>query len=125
MNASERIDSYIKELGDWRGKMLVRLRKLIRDAAPQLVEEWKWSTPVWSHSGNVLAVGAFLDHVKVNMFNGASLNDPHGLFNAGLEAKTSRAMDIHQGDVIDEAAFKDLVRAAIALNQSKRKRKKR
>ena len=104
--------------------MLARLRKLILDAAPDLVEEWKWNTPVWSHNGNVVAVGAFRDHVKVNMFKGASLNDPHGLFNAGLEAKASRAIDLRQDDVIDEAAFEDLVRAALALNRGKAKPKK-
>lgn len=105
--------------------MVERLRKLIRDAAPDLVEDWKWNTPVWSHNGNVVAVGAFRDHVKVNIFKGASLNDPHGLFNAGLEAKASRAIDVRRGDAIDEAAFKELVRAAVALNQGKPKPKKR
>lgn len=124
MNASERISSYIEALGDWRGKMLARLRKLILDAAPDLVEEWKWNTPVWSHNGNVVAIGAFQDHVKVNMFKGASLDDPQGLFNAGLDAKASRAIDLRRGDVIDEAAFKDLVRAALALNRGKAKPRK-
>ncbi len=116
MNASERITAHIDELSDWRGKTLARLRRLILAAAPGLVEEWKWNTPVWSHNGNVLAVGAFQDHVKVNVFKGASLKDPHGVFNAGLEAKASRAIDIHKGDVINEAALTDLVRAAVALN---------
>ena len=124
MNASERIANYIEDLGDWRGRMLARLRKLIREAAPDLVEEWKWNTPVWSHNGNVVAAGAFRDHVKVNMFRGASLNDPHGLFNAGLDAKASRAIDLRQDEVFDEAAFKDLVRAALALNRGKAKPKK-
>ena len=99
--------------------MLARLRKLIRDAARELAEGWKWNTPVWSHNGNVLAVGAFKDHVKINMFKGASLTDPHGLFNAGREAKVSRAIDIHKGDVINEVALKDLVRPAVALNRGK------
>ena len=125
MNASERITAHIGEIGDWRGKMIARLRKLIRDAAPDLVEEWKWNTPVWSHNGNVVAVGAFRDHVKVNLFKGASLRDPHGLFNAGLEAKTSRAIDLRQGDVLDEDAFKELVRAAAALNSGNPTPKKR
>ena len=124
MNASEQITTYIDGLGDWRGKTLARLRKLIRDAAPVLSEEWKWNTPVWSHNGNVLAVGAFQDHVKVNFFKGASLDDSHGVFNAGLEAKASRAIDIHERDRINEAAFKDLVRAAVDLNGGKPKRKK-
>jgi hypothetical protein len=123
VNASERIASYIEDIAGWRGKMLMRLRELILDAAPDLVEEWKWDTPVWSHNGNVVAVGAFRDHVKVNMFKGASLDDPQGLFNAGLEAKASRAIDLRQGDVIDEAAFKDLVRAALALNRGKAPKK--
>jgi hypothetical protein len=121
VNASDRISAYIEELGDWRGKMVARLRKLIRDAAPDLVEEWKWNTPVWSHNGNVVAVGAFRDHVKVNLFQGASLVDPQGLFNAGLDAKASRAIDIHQGAAIDEAAFKELVRAAVARSRGGRK----
>src|SRR6266849_3935380 len=100
MNASEQITQYINELGDWRGKRLARLRQLIREADQQVVEEWKWDTPVWSHKGNVVAAGAFADHVKLNFFKGASLPDPHGLFNAGLEAKTSRAVDIYESDAI-------------------------
>lgn len=123
MSTTERITRYFEELGDWRGETLARLRALILDAGPDLVEEWKWNTPVWSHRGNVVAVGAFRDHVKVNVFKGASLNDPHVLFNAGLEAKASRAIDIGQGDAINEAAFKDLVRAAIALNRTTPKSK--
>jgi hypothetical protein len=124
VNASQRITDYIDELGDWRGKTLARLRKLIREAAPELVEGWKWNTPVWSHGGNVVAVSAFKDHVKVNLFKGASLADPHGLLNAGLDAKASRAIDLHDGDVINEAAFKELIRAAVALNRGKPKAKK-
>jgi hypothetical protein len=116
VTASDQITAHIKQLGDWRGKMIARLRKLIGDAAPELVEDWKWNTPVWSHKGNVLAVGAFQDHVKINFFKGASLDDPHGLFNAGLDAKASRAIDIHERDRIDEAGLKQLVRAATALN---------
>jgi len=118
MNASERITNHINELADWRGKMLARLRKLISEAAPGLVEEWKWNTPVWSRKGNIVAVGAFQDHVKVNFFKGSQLRDPHGLFNAGLEAKATRAIDIHEGDVINEAALKDLIRAASALDNA-------
>ncbi len=116
MNASEQITQYINELVDWRGERLARLRQLIREADPQLVEEWKWGTPVWSHNGNVVAAGAFGDHLKLNFFKGASLPDPRGLFNAGLEAKTTRAVDIYEGDPIDEATLKELVRAAVALN---------
>ena len=121
MNPSEQITNHINELNDWRGKTLGHLRRLIRDAAPDLVEEWKWNTPVWSHNGNVIAIGAFQDHVKVNFFKGASLEDSHGLFNAGLEAKASRAMDVYEGDRLDEAALKNLIRAAAALNRTKPK----
>jgi hypothetical protein len=117
MNPSEHITSHIDSLADWRGPLLTRLRRLIGAAGPGLVEEWKWSTPVWSGRGNVVAVGAFQDHVKINFFKGAALADPKGLFNAGLEAKATRAIDLHEGDRLDEAAFKDLVRAAVALDQ--------
>src|SRR5258705_3979378 len=104
MNALEQITNHIDELGGWRGKTLAQLRKLIRDADPDLVEDWKWNTPVWSNKGNVLAIGAFQNHVKINVFKGASLEDSHGLFNAGLEAKASRAIDIHEGDRLNEKA---------------------
>jgi hypothetical protein len=124
MNASELIDNRIKELDDWRGKMIARIRKLALDAAPELVEEWKWDTPVWSSNGDVLAVGAFQDHVKMNFFHGAMLED-HRLFNAGLEAQKSRAIDIYEGDKLDEAALKDLIRAAVALNNLKPKAAKK
>src|SRR5215467_337673 len=123
MKPSERITNYISELADWRGKLLARLRKLILEAAPRMVEEWKWNTPVWSLKKNIVAVGAFQDHVKVNFFQGASLNDPQGLFNAGLEAKTTRAIDIHKGDAINEAALTELIRAAVALNSARPKPK--
>ena len=117
------ITHHIAELADWRGKMLARLRKLILDAAPGTTEEWKWGTPVWSHKGNVVSVGAFKDHLKINFFQGASLPDPHGLFNAGLDAKATRAIDLHAGDKINEAALKELIRAAVALNTSGGKKK--
>jgi hypothetical protein len=120
-NASEQITRYINELSGWRGKVLARLRKVILDAAPNLIEEWKWNTPVWSHNGNVLAAGAFQDHVKVNFFKGASVSDPSGMFNAGLDAKASRAIDIQEGDALDEAGLKALVVAAVALNSGKPK----
>ena len=116
MNPSDRITAYIDALGDWRSQLLGRIRTLIRSASPDLVEEWKWNTPVWSRGGNVLAAGAFQDHVKLNFFQGGSLPDPRGLFNAGLDAKTSRAIDLRQGDRLDEAALRDLIRAAAALN---------
>jgi hypothetical protein len=123
MNPSQQITNHIAELADWRGQLLARLRKLILEADPTITEEWKWDTPVWSHKGNVVAIGAFKDHVKLNFFKGASLNDPHGLFNAGLEAKASRAIDLHEGDDINESALQDLVRAAVAHNLSGRKKK--
>ena len=122
MTASQHIDNYIEELTDWRGKMMARLRKLILEAAPELTEEWKWDTPVWSHKGNVVAVGVFKDHVKLNFFKGASLEDSKGLFNAGLDAKATRAIDIHEGEEINEAALKDLVRKAVAYNAGGKKK---
>jgi hypothetical protein len=123
LNASQLIANQIAELADWRGTMLARLRKLILEAAPGITEEWKWGTPVWSHKGNVVAVGAFKDHLKINFFKGASLSDPHGLFNTGLDAKAMRAIDLHEGDKINEAALKELIRAAVALNTSGGKKK--
>jgi hypothetical protein len=120
---SQLITSQIAELADWRGKMLARLRKLILEAAPGITEEWKWGTAVWSHKGNVVAVGAFKDHLKINFFKGASLKDPHGLFNAGLDAKATRAIDLREGDKINESALKDLIRAAVAHNASGGKKK--
>ena len=116
MNASELINKRIAELPDWRGKWLARLRKLILETDPDIIEEWKWDTAVWSRKGNVVAIGAFKDHVKLNFFKGASLKDPQGLFNAGLEAKATRAIDLHEGDKLNEAALQDLIRAAVALN---------
>ena len=121
MNASDHITKHIDDLRDWRGTLIAQLRKLIREAAPDAIEEWKWNTPVWSHNGNLVAVGAFHDHVKINFFKGASLHDPHGLFNAGLEAKATRAIDIHEGDRLNTAALKELVRAAVSLNGGKPK----
>jgi len=114
--ASRQITNYIAEVGGWRGQLLGRLRKLIQAAGPELIEEWKWGSPVWSHAGNVLSTSAFKDHVKINFFKGAALPDPAGLFNAGLEAKTMRAIDFHEGDSPNEAALKALIRAAIAQN---------
>jgi hypothetical protein len=118
MNPSEQIDKQIANLSDWRGKTMTKLRKLINEADPGLKEEWKWGTPVWTHNGLVCAVGAFKDHLKVNFFKGASLKDPHRLFNAGLDAKVTRAIDIHEGDELNESALKALVRDAIRLNES-------
>ncbi len=115
---SQLITDHIAQLADWRGKQLARLRKLILAADPDMVEEWKWGTPVWSRKGNVVSAGAFQDHVKINFFKGASLPDPHGLFNAGLEARATRAIDLHEGDKLNEPALRKLVRAAIAYNLS-------
>lgn len=125
MNASELIDHRIKELDDWRGKTLARIRKLVLDAVPAMVEEWKWDTPVWSNNGNVVAAGAFKDYLKINFFKGALLEDPAHLFNAGLEAKASRAIDIHENDKINEVALKELIRSAAALNTAKPKTSKK
>lgn len=119
MNASDQITKRINELADWRGRVVARLRQLIRDAAPELVEDWKWDTPVWSHNGNVVSVGTFQDHVKLNFFKGAALADPHHLFNAGLDAKTSRGIDIHANDKINEPALQALVRAAALEDKPK------
>ena len=123
LTPSEHIDNQIKELTDWRGKLLARLRKLILETAPEITEEWKWETPVWSHNGNVLAAGAFKDHIKLNFFKGASLKDPKHLFNAGLDAKATRAIDFNEGDDMDESALKELIRAAVAYNVSGSKKK--
>ncbi len=116
MNASEQIDKKIASLKDWRAEELARLRKVINEADPTLKEDWKWGTPVWTHNGLVCAVGAFKDHLKVNFFNGKLLEDPHRVFNAGLDAKEARAIDVHEGDKLDEAALKALVREAVRLN---------
>jgi len=116
MNPSERIDQYIAELADWRGQLVARLRALILEADPDITEEWKWETAVWSHRGLVCAVSAFKQTVKMNFFQGALLQDPRKLFNAGLDAKKTRAIDFHEGDAVDASALNDLIRAAVAHN---------
>ena len=118
LTPSQLITNQIAELAGWRGKMLTRLRKLILGAAPDITEEWKWGTAVWSRNGLVCSAGVFKDHVKLNFFKGASLKDPKGLFNAGLDAKATRAIDFSEGDNIDASALKELVRAAVAYNVS-------
>ena len=123
LTPSQHIDNQIKDLADWRGKMLARLHKLILEAAPDITEEWKWDTAVWTQKGLVCSAGAFKDHVKLNFFKGASLKDPQGLFNAGLDAKATRAIDFSEGDDIDESALKELIRAAVAHNMSGSKKK--
>jgi hypothetical protein len=122
LTPSQKIDALIKELNDWRGKLLARLRKLILEASPELAEDWKWETPVWVFKGNVVAGGMFKDHVKLNFFKGASLPDPKKLFNAGLDAKATRSIDFHDNDKVDETALKELVRAAVALNSTGKKK---
>jgi len=121
--ASQLITNQIAELADWRDRMLSQLRKVILEADPDLTEEWKWNTAVWTRSGLVCSAGAFKDHVKVNFFNGASLEDPKGLFNAGLVSKKTRAIDFSESDNIDGSALKDLVRPAVAHNLSAGKKK--
>ena len=120
LTASQNIDKFIKEIIDWRGKWVAKFRDLILKTAPEVTEEWKWGVQVWSYKGNVVASGVFKDHIKLNFFKGASLKDPKKLFNAGLEAKATRAIDISEGDKIDEAALKDLIRQAVALNSAKK-----
>ena len=121
-SASALIDEKIKELGDWRGKTLAKVREIIHAADPDIVEEWKWvkptspGTPVWSHGGIVCTGETYKNVVKMTFAKGAALKDPSGLFNSGLEGNVRRAIDIHEGDKVDEAALKDLIRAAVALN---------
>ena len=120
---SRLIDARIKELGDWRGEMLGRLRGLIKEADPEVVEEWKWrGVPVWSHDGIICTGETYKNVVKMTFAKGASLKDPAGLFNSSLEGNTRRAIDVHEGDTIDEAALKALIRAAVTLNTSKARR---
>ena len=117
---SQRIDARIKELGDWRGEMLARVRALIKQADPAVVEEWKWrGVPVWSHGGILCTGETYKLAVKLTFAKGAALADPAGLFNASLDGNTRRAIDIHQGDIIDESALRELIRAAVALNAAK------
>ncbi|HEV8392933.1 MAG TPA: DUF1801 domain-containing protein [Vicinamibacterales bacterium] len=116
--AAELIDARIKELGDWRGKMLGRLRALIKDADPGVVEEWKWQVPVWSHDGLICTGETYKSTVKLTFAKGAALKDPARLFNSSLEGNTRRAIDIREGEKINEKALKALIRAAVALNTS-------
>ncbi len=116
-SASALIDERIEKLGDWRGKMLAKVRKLIHEADPEIVEEWKWmGTPVWSHGGIVCTGETYKSIVKMTFAKGAALKDPSGLFNSSLEGNVRRAIDIHEGDKVDAAALKRLIRAAVALN---------
>ncbi len=123
LTPSQLITRQIAELADWRGNRLAQLRKLILEAAPDIAEEWKWDTAVWSQKGLVCSAGVFKDHVKLNFFKGASLKDPAGLFNSGLDAKATRAIDFSEGGDIEASALKELVRAAVAHNVSGGKKK--
>jgi len=117
-SASELISKRIAELGDWRGETLSRMRKLIKEAVPDVVEEWKWMVPVWSHDGIICTGESYKKVVKLTFAKGASLKDPAPLFNSSLDGNTRRAIDIHEGEKVDESAFKELVRQAVALNRS-------
>ena len=129
MAASESITQRIEELGDWRGETLARVRRLIHDADPEIEEEWKWEkpssggTPVWSHDGGVCTGESYKQVVKLTFFRGASLEDPEKLFNSSLEGNTRRAIDIREGEKVDEAAFKELIRSAVAANSAARARR--
>jgi hypothetical protein len=116
--ASALIDARIEELGDWRGEMLSRIRVLIKEADPDVVEEWKWGNPVWSHDGLICTGETYKKAVKTTFAKGASLKDPSGLFNSSLEGNVRRAIDFHEGEKIDEKALKALIQAAVALNKS-------
>ena len=123
-SASDKIDARIAELGDWRGKMLARVRALIKEADPEVVEEWKWmGTPVWSHDGIVCTGESYKKVVKMTFAKGASLKDPSRLFNSSLDGNVRRAIDIHEGEKIDAPALKALIRAAVALNVSGKSKK--
>ncbi|WPO39629.1 DUF1801 domain-containing protein [Tardiphaga sp. 42S5] len=123
---SQLIDSKITELGDWRGEMLARVRKVIKQAVPDVVEEWKWrGVPVWEYAGIICTGETYKAVVKMTFAKGASLDDPSGLFNSSLDGNTRRAIDIHEGDKLDEKALKALIRAAVALNTSTKKKPKK
>ena len=127
-NASKLIDKRIRELGDWRGKTLSKVRGIIKEADPDIVEEWKWvkstnpGTPVWSHNGGICTGESYKNVVKLTFFKGAALNDPSGLFNSSLDGKVRRAIDIKEDDKINEDALKNLIREAVALNRKSKKR---
>ena len=127
MKPSQMIDQRIRELGDWRGSVLKRMRAFIHEADPEVVEEWKWQkatspgTPVWSHDGGICTGESYKQAVKLTFFQGASLKDPKRLFNSSLQGNMRRAIDIHEDDAVDEAAFKELIRAAVAFNSAKKK----
>ena len=119
MGASQQIKDYIAGIGDWRGEQLARVRELTLSAVPDMIEEWKWNSPVWSKDGMAVSAGAFKNHVSISFFQGASLPDPQGLFEAGQEAKAMRSIKLLKGDGLNEAAYQELVRAAVAHNAGK------
>ena len=121
-SASELISKRIAELGDWRGATLSRMRKLIQEADPGVIEEWKWMNPIWSHNGIICTGESYKNHVKLTFAKGASLKDPAYLFNSSLDGNVRRAIDIHEGEEVDASAFKALVRQAVALNSSAKSR---
>ncbi len=120
-SAARMIDARIKELGDWRGRLLARLRKLIRQVDPQVVEEWKWWVPVWSHDGLICTGESYKNTVKMTFARGAALPDPAGLFNSSLGGNTRRAIDFHAGDKVNERALQALIRAAVRLNRARKR----
>jgi hypothetical protein len=120
MTPKEQIDKRITELNDWRGEMISKLRALIHQAEPNIIEEWKWDTPVFSLNGQVCALGSFKDHVKINFFKGAQLEDKNKLINAGLDSKSHRSIDFHQGDSINATALIELIKEAVGLNTKKK-----
>jgi hypothetical protein len=117
MSASEKIDKYITDMSGWRGEIVAQLRQLVLETDPDITEEWIWNSPVWSHGGPVCSASAFKTHVGMNFFQGAFLDDPHTLFNSGLESKKSRTVKFIEGDTVDEVALKELIRAAINYNK--------
>lgn len=120
---SQLITERIAELGDWRGEMLAHVRKLIKEAEPAVIEEWKWrGVPVWSHNGIICTGESYKAVVKLTFAKGASIDDPKGIFNSSLEGNTRRAIDLHEGDKINESALKDLIRSAVKLNSAKKKK---
>lgn len=119
MTAPDKIDAFISELADWRGEVMTRLRRVINESDSRLSEDWKWNVPVWTYNGNVVGLGAFKSHVKLNFFKGAHIEDPNGLFNAGLESKDSRSVDFVEAGQVDEVGIAELIRAATDLNSKR------
>jgi len=119
MNTIPLVDTYIASFDDWRGEKLKTLRRIVHDTDSEMTEEWKWDVPIFSHNGMVCAISAFKEHVKINFFKGAALNDPQNLFNSGLESKQMRSIDFKENDPIHEEGVRDLIRAAVALNTAR------